>query len=64
MSIQNTLSPGIIFPIGEKFQNDNFNGTVLLNMLTPAGGQFLPVTCGRGYSQEWEKPAQEYVRGT
>lgn len=77
----NYLSDSVIFPIGEKFESSNFNGTVWLHMLTPfgtacpignvtfepgcrnswhehAGGQILLVTGGRGYFQEWGKPAQ------
>lgn len=80
------LSESVIFPIGEKFKSDRFNGTVWLNMLTPAGsalpianvtfepgcrnnwhshagGQVLLVTGGRGYYQEWEKPARELRAG-
>jgi quercetin dioxygenase-like cupin family protein len=80
------LSESVIFPIGEKFNSDRFNGTVWMNMLTPAGsalpianvtfepgcrnnwhshagGQVLLVTGGRGYYQEWEKPARELRAG-
>jgi quercetin dioxygenase-like cupin family protein len=82
----NDLSNSVIFPIGEKFESINFNGTVWLNMLTPVGspcpignvtfepgcrnswhkhpgGQILLVTGGRGYYQEWGKPAQELHPG-
>jgi len=82
----NDLSNSVIFPVGEKLANPNFNGTVWLNMLTPsgsalpignvtfepgcrnswhkhAGGQILLVTGGRGYYQEWGKPAQELHAG-
>ena len=82
----NDLSKSVIFPIGEKLESDNFNGTVWLNMLMPfdsalpignvtfepgcrnswhkhAGGQILLVTGGRGYYQEWGKPAQELHAG-
>ena len=31
------INNSVIFPIGEKFESDNFNGTVWLNMLTPFG---------------------------
>lgn len=80
------LNNSVIFPIGEKFESDNFKGTVWLNMLTSfdtacpignvtfepgcrnswhkhAGGQILLVTAGRGYYQEWGKPAQELHPG-
>jgi hypothetical protein len=33
----NDLSKSVIFPIGEKFESNNFNGTVWLKMLTPFG---------------------------
>lgn len=82
----NDLSSSVIFPIGEKLESKNFNGTVWLNMLVPfgsalpignvtfepgcrnswhshAGGQILLVTGGRGYYQEWGKPAQELHAG-
>ncbi|ATB70201.1 hypothetical protein SJPD1_2102 [Sulfurospirillum diekertiae] len=82
----NDLSTGIIFPIGEKFESDNFKGTVWLKMLTiagsgcpignvtfepgcrnrwhkHAGGQILLITGGRGYYQEWGKPAKELHSG-
>ena len=82
----NDLSNSVIFPIGEKFESSNFNGTVWLNMLTAfdtpcpignvtfepgcrnswhkhAGGQILLITGGRGYYQEWGKPAQELHPG-
>ena len=36
----NDLSNSVIFPIGEKFKSDNFNGTVWLNMLTPFDSAF------------------------
>ncbi|MFA0887997.1 MAG: cupin domain-containing protein [Synergistales bacterium] len=74
-----------IFPMGEKLESGNFNGTVWVNRLTsdPAcpvwnvtfepgcrnswhkhpGGQVLLVTEGRGYYQEWGKPAQELRAG-
>ena len=80
------LSKSVFFPIGEKLESNNFNGTVWLNMLTPfgsvlpignvtfepgcrnswhkhAGGQILLVTGGRGYYQEWGKPARELHAG-
>jgi quercetin dioxygenase-like cupin family protein len=82
----NDLSNSVIFPIGKKFESDNFIGKVWLNMLTPlgsalpianvtfepgcrnswhkhAGGQILLVTGGRGYYQEWGKPAKELHTG-
>ena len=80
------LNNSVIFPIGEKYESENFSGSVWLNMLTPfgtpcpilnvtfepgcrnswhkhAGGQILLVTGGRGYYQEWGKPAQELLPG-
>ena len=80
------LKNGVIFPIGKKLESENFNGTVWLNMLTPAGsalpignvtfepacrnnwhkhagGQVLLVTGGRGYYQQWDKPARELHAG-
>ena len=80
------LKNGVIFPIGKKLESENFNGTVWLNMLTPAGsalpignvtfepgcrnnwhkhagGQVLLVTGGRGYYQEWDKPARKLRPG-
>lgn len=82
----NDLRNSVIFPIGEKFESDKFNGKVWINMLTPSssacpvanvtfepgcrnnwhtheGGQILLVTGGRGYYQEWGKPAQELHPG-
>lgn len=82
----NDLSNSVIFPIGEKIENENFSGTVWVKMLTPPdsdcpignvtfepgcinswhkhpGGQILLVTGGRGYYQEWGKPAQELHAG-
>jgi alkylhydroperoxidase/carboxymuconolactone decarboxylase family protein YurZ len=38
----NDLSNSVIFSIGEKFESENFNGTVWLNMLTPFGSA-LPI---------------------
>jgi hypothetical protein len=38
----NDLSKSVIFPIGEKFESENFKGTVWLNMLTPFGSA-LPI---------------------
>lgn len=74
----NNLNNSVIFPIGEKFKSNNFNGTVWLNMLTPFGSA-LPIgnvtfkpgcrnswhkhAGGRGYYQEWGKPAQELHAG-
>jgi quercetin dioxygenase-like cupin family protein len=86
MSVTFDLSNSVIFQKGEKFESDNFVGTVWLNMLTPfdtacpignvtfepgcrnnwhkhAGGQILLVTGGRGYYQDWGKPAQELHPG-
>lgn len=80
------LAGSVIFPIGQKFDSNNFNGTVWLNMLTSfegtcpignvtfepgcrnnwhrhPGGQILLVTGGRGWYQEWGKPAQELHPG-
>jgi len=80
------LSNSVIFPIGQKFDSNNFNGTVWLNMLTSfasacpignvtfepgcrnswhrhPGGQILLVTGGRGWYQEWNKPARKLHPG-
>jgi len=80
------LTGSVIFPIGQKFDSNNFNGTVWLNMLTSfggacpignvtfepgcrnswhkhPGGQILLVTGGRGWCQEWGKPARELHPG-
>ena len=80
------LRNSVIFPIGERLESKNFNGSAWLKMLAPsgsacpignvtfepgcrnswhkhAGGQILLVTGGRGYYQEWGKPAQELHAG-
>lgn len=80
------VSKSAVFPIGEKFESEWFNGTVWLHPLIPAGaalpvynvtfepgcrnnwhkhqgGQVLLVTTGRGYYQEWGKPARELHPG-
>jgi len=82
----NDLSNSVIFPVGDKIENDHFSGAVWVNMLTPPdsncpignvtfepgcinswhkhpGGQILLVTGGKGYYQEWGKPAQELQAG-
>jgi len=55
----NNLNNSVIFPIGEKFKSNNFNGTVWLNMLTPFGSA-LPignVTFEPGCRNSWHKHA-------
>lgn len=80
----NGFNNDVIFPVGEKEENENFTGTVWLNMLTGMpqpiynvtfepgcrnswhehmGGQILLVTGGRGWYQQWGKPAQELLPG-
>ena len=55
----NGLSNSVIFPIGEKFESDNFNGTVWLNMLTPFGSAcpIGNVTFEPGCRNSWHKHA-------
>ena len=53
----NNLNNSVIFPIGEKFKSNNFNGTVWLNMLTPFGSA-LPignVTFEPGCRNSWHR---------
>lgn len=84
MSEVKDLSNSVIFPIGDVFESNNFNGTVHLKMLTGKpcpignvtfepgcrnnqhkhpGGQILLVTGGKGYYQEWGKPAKKLHAG-
>jgi len=51
------LSNSVIFPIGEKFESDWFNGTVWLNMLVPAGAAqpVANVTFEPGCRNNWHK---------
>jgi quercetin dioxygenase-like cupin family protein len=55
----NDLSNSVIFPIGEKFKSDNFNGTAWLTMLVPGGNGFnCPignVTFEPGCHNNWHK---------
>ncbi len=53
----NDLSQGVIFPIGEKLDSDNFNGTVWLNMLTgdDSGCPVANVTFEPGCRNSWHK---------
>lgn len=55
----NDLSKSVIFPIGERLESSNFNGTVWLNMLTPFGSA-LPignVTFEPGCRNSWHTHA-------
>lgn len=55
----NELSKSVIFPIGEKFASEFFNGTVWLNMLTPFSSA-LPianVTFEPGCRNNWHSHA-------
>ncbi len=54
-----------LFPRGEKNEafKEYFVGQSYLNMLTTTGVAIGNVTFGRGYYQEWGKPAQELKPG-
>lgn len=55
----NDLSGSVIFPIGEKFESNNFSGTVWLNMLVPFGSAcpIGNVTFEPGCRNNWHKHA-------
>ena len=55
----------LIFPAGERFDNENFSGEVWLKMLTgmPCPVANVTFAAGRGYYQEWGKDARELRAG-
>jgi len=55
----NDLRNSVIFPIGEKFESDNFKGTVWLKMLTlsASGCPIGNVTFEPGCRNRWHKHA-------
>jgi quercetin dioxygenase-like cupin family protein len=59
MMSTNNLPESVIFPIGEKFDSPNFNGTVWLKMLVPFGSAcpVANVTFEPGCRNNWHKHA-------
>lgn len=55
----NDLRESVIFPIGEKYESRNFNGTVWLHRLTPPGSPcpIGNVTFEPGCRNSWHKHA-------
>jgi quercetin dioxygenase-like cupin family protein len=55
--IKNDLSNSVIFPLGDKIENENFSGKVWVKILTPPGSDcpMGNVTFGPGCINTWHK---------